>query len=121
MTHPAYCAICTRTIFYPLAKLLTGTNLCLKCHIKIELNSEKWNAGYLFRKLRSKYHCFGVLHQWYTEKGFIPYDLNKAPTFSVRCSHCLSSKQVKRQAKEQEALDAIVYLCGTRNVLRGKS
>ncbi len=33
-TYPVfmYCAVCGKTVFYPLAKLLTGTNMCSHCN-----------------------------------------------------------------------------------------
>jgi hypothetical protein len=31
-----YCFICGRTVFYPLSRLLTGANMCFRCHRKIK-------------------------------------------------------------------------------------
>ncbi|KKM23385.1 hypothetical protein LCGC14_1615730 [marine sediment metagenome] len=85
-----YCAVCMKTIFYPLAKLLTGTNMCLKCHIHIKKRAGRWGLRYLFRLLRSKYHCFRLLHKWYVTGGFVD-DLNK-PVTQLRCHYCFGSK-----------------------------
>lgn len=120
-TYPIfiYCAVCSKTVFYPLAKLLSGTNMCLRCHIRIQRSIGRWGLDYLFNKLRVKYHCFGVLHRWYLEKGFVPYNPKETPSVVMRCCYCYGSKVSKSRGKE--GIGAIETLLRTRNILRGKS
>ena len=72
-----YCAICGALIFYPLSKLLTGTNLCLHCGLKNRW--AKWR-----RALR---HRLGF-HEWQLEGGFIPNDINELVSWRYVCRRC---------------------------------
>ncbi|KKN71820.1 hypothetical protein LCGC14_0416740 [marine sediment metagenome] len=115
-----YCVLCSKTIFYPLAHWLTGTNMCLRCNAllgKLPRPIER-----IKRKALAVYYFF--IHDWYVEKGFAPYNLNEAPTVVLLCRHCPATKVVgidKVGENEKEAIKAIVDLCQIRNVLRGKT
>ncbi len=112
-----YCCLCRKTVFYPLAHWLTGTNICLKCNARLGCLPKP--IAWLKKQILRVYYQFK--HDWYVEKGFVPYNLKEPSSIVLRCGHCCKDELVKKGTRENEVIQIIETLCRIRNVLRGKS
>ena len=109
-----YCAMCRRTIFYPISLLLFGTNLCWRHGLALDWPRWKSRISFWLKNLP----CHLGKHRWVCDGGFVPTDGLKNGNTHV-CGVCFSRRytwvSLKVALERKEAGDGIARNSGRGN------
>ena len=110
----AYCAICAKTVFYPLSRLLFGSNLCWQHGLALSWPHWESRISFWVKHLP----CYSGLHRWVCDGGYVATSGLKDGNTHV-CRVCFKRKytwvSLKVARKRREVADEIARNSGREN------